>query len=57
MELSRDQALRDLVEFQFRNYYYCAACGCGWDDSWSSVCNDRCPQCDLEVEPLSSEDI
>lgn len=31
-------------------------CGCGetWDDRWSCQCNDRCPSCDAECEPIES---
>ena len=43
--------------FKFRNYYECPNDGTKWHDEWSCTCNDRCPICDIEVEPYFSEDI
>lgn len=42
---------------RFRNYYECSVCGARWEDEWSSACNDRCPDCDTEIEPYKSEDL
>jgi hypothetical protein len=39
----------------FINYYRCS-CGAGWVGSWSSTCNDRCPQCNTETAPFRSDD-
>ena len=47
----------DQVAPRFRNYYYCVDCDCEWHACWSSTCNDRCPQCNVEIEPFSSEDV
>ena len=41
----------------FRNDYHCSECGEEWDDEWSCMCNDRCPRCDAEIEPVSSVDL
>jgi hypothetical protein len=41
----------------FRNYYKCPDDGTTWHDDWSCMCDDRCPTCDIEVEPYESEDI
>ena len=38
---------------RFTNYYECS-CGCRWEDNWSCMCNDRCPDCDTEIEPYES---
>ena len=38
----------------FRNEYACFACGTSWEDEWSCMCNDRCPHCDAENEPVQS---
>ena len=27
-------------------------CGEYWIDAWSCPCNDRCPTCNSEIEPL-----
>ncbi|WP_285905148.1 hypothetical protein [Pseudodesulfovibrio pelocollis] len=40
----------------YRNYYECS-CGHTWEDEWSCMCNDRCPECRLEIEPYDSEDL
>ena len=34
----------------YRNEYACS-CGHEWSDEWSCACDDRCPQCDTEIEP------
>lgn len=41
----------------FCNHYTCPECKVSWDDVWSAACNDRCPECDKEIEPEESEDI
>ncbi len=41
---------------KFRNYYRCT-CGTEWSDEWSCMCNDRCPNCNLEIEPHESEEL
>lgn len=39
---------------QFTNYYL--HCGVHWRDTWSAMCNDRCPECRAEIEPYKSVD-
>lgn len=41
----------------FRNEYECPRCGTHWYDEWSCTCNDRCPTCDIECEPIHSVDL
>jgi hypothetical protein len=41
----------------FRNEYHCEECDTSWADEWSCQCNDRCPSCDLETEPLDSFEV
>jgi coenzyme F420-reducing hydrogenase gamma subunit len=41
----------------YRNEYLCGGCGTEWADEWSCQCNDRCPTCDLEIEPMESYEI
>jgi hypothetical protein len=41
----------------FRNFYHCSECGEEWTDEWSCTCNDRCPKCNAETSPYSSEEI
>lgn len=42
---------------QFRNHYECPNDGTKWSDEWTCRCNDRCPTCDAEIEPHSSDDL
>ncbi len=41
----------------FRKSYWCDECEVGWTDEWSCACNDRCPECDAEIEPFEAEDL
>jgi len=41
----------------FLNFYRCSVDDTRWTNSWSSMCNDRCPTCGVEIEPFRSEDI
>jgi hypothetical protein len=39
----------------FENRY--RHCGQIWIDTWSCMCNDRCPVCNSEIEPYFSMDV
>jgi hypothetical protein len=41
----------------FLKSYRHGKCGTSWTDAWSCACNDRCPQCDAEVEPYDWDDL
>jgi hypothetical protein len=41
----------------FRNHYVCPFDGEQWYDVADCMCNDRCPRCDAEIEPIESEEI
>lgn len=41
----------------FTNFYECPACGTTWTDEWSYMCDDRCPKCNVEVQPYHSVEI
>lgn len=45
------------VEIKYLNYYQCPKCELMWVDYWDSMCNDRCPECDKEIEPYKSEEV
>jgi rubrerythrin len=45
------------VEALYCNYYRCSECGEEWEDEWDSMCNDRCPKCNAEIEPYMSTDL
>lgn len=39
----------------FRIHY--EHCDISWDDTWDCACNDHCPACGHEVEPVRYEEI
>jgi len=41
----------------YENHYDCSECNASWTDEWSCMCNDRCPECNIETEPTSSIDL
>jgi hypothetical protein len=51
--LSLDELNMD--DNKYTNHYECP-CGTSWDDNWSCSCNDRCPECDKEIQPTYSID-
>src|SRR5208283_5110106 len=53
----RSRQLRTISMAWFRKSYWCDECSVGWTDEWSCACNDRCPECDAEIEPFESEDL
>lgn len=44
-----------MITSQFINHY--RHCDQEWEDVWSCECNDRCPICNLEIEPYESEEL
>lgn len=40
----------------FNKHYECP-CGATWSDEWSCECNDRCPDCNKEIEAYDSDDL
>lgn len=47
----------DLEILWFRNEYYCDECQLDWVDHWSCGCDDCCPECNIEYEPVRSVEI
>ncbi len=45
----------DGVTILFRNHYH--HCREEWSDDWDSMCNDKCPTCNAEIEPYESEEV
>jgi hypothetical protein len=41
----------------FNKYYRCTECETEWQDQWSSLCNDRCPKCQTEIEPYDFAEV
>ena len=41
----------------FVNHYRCPNDGTEWTMTWSCMCDDRCPECNAEIEPYQSEGV
>ena len=47
---------------RYTNRYVCPTCkeddgeSVWWDDDWSCMCNDECPECGKEIQPTKSWD-
>jgi len=41
----------------YRKFYCCSECGHEWEDAWDCLCNDRCPECNVEIEPYDWEEV
>jgi len=39
---------------RYLNHYRCPYCQTEWEDEWDCACNDRCPDCNKEIEPYDS---
>lgn len=39
---------------RYLNQYRCPYCQTEWEDVWDCACNDRCPDCNKEIEPFES---
>ena len=39
------------VAVRYLNQYRCPYCQTEWEDSWDCGCNDRCPDCNKQIEP------
>ncbi|MCK9608855.1 MAG: hypothetical protein M0R33_20640 [Methylomonas sp.] len=39
---------------RYLNEYRCPYCQTEWEDVWDCGCNDRCPDCNKEIEPYES---
>jgi hypothetical protein len=39
------------------NYYHYLKDSTEWADGWSGMCNDKCPNCNAEIEPYRSDEI
>ena len=46
----------DEEEVWYVNYYQCPNCAVRWDDRWTSMSDDTCPNCDCgNISPYKSE--
>lgn len=41
----------------FLNHYQCDRCAAAWEDDWSCMCDDDCPECGLTMSPEDSDDL
>ncbi|MDX8125930.1 hypothetical protein QLH52_01425 [Methylomonas sp. OY6] len=47
----------EISAVRYLNQYRCPYCQTEWEDSWDCGCNDRCPDCNKEIEPYESTSI
>jgi hypothetical protein len=42
----------------YRNFYHCAHCDQEWEDQWSCMCDDDCPDCGARhMSPYDADDL
>lgn len=46
----------DENEDRYTNFYRHEECNAEWEDNWSCMCNDKCPECNAEIEPYQSRE-
>ena len=44
----------EISAVRYLNQYRCPYCQTEWEDSLDCSCNDRCPDCNKEIEPYES---
>ncbi len=44
----------EITAVRYLNKYRCPYCQTEWEDVWDYGCNDRCPDCNKEIEPYES---
>ena len=44
----------EIAAVRYLNQYRCPYCQTEWEDVWDCGCNDRCPDCNKEIEPYES---
>ncbi|OAI27954.1 hypothetical protein [Methylomonas koyamae] len=44
----------EISAVRYLNQYRCPYCQTEWEDGWDCACNDRCPDCNKEIEPYES---
>ncbi|MDX8128133.1 hypothetical protein QLH52_12630 [Methylomonas sp. OY6] len=47
-------ATAEISPVRYLNQYRCPYCQTEWEDGWDCGCNDRCPNCNKEIEPYES---
>jgi hypothetical protein len=47
---------QELNDRAYTNLYLCPNDNMLWADDWSCMCNDRCPECNAEIEPFMSRE-
>ena len=41
----------------YLNHYHCDHCHLEWEDEWSCMCDDRCPNCNASMSPYHSDEM
>lgn len=55
MPAQRQDVKEEQQEKLFLNVYECS-CGATWQDEWDCACDDRCPDCNTAISPVTSID-
>ena len=56
------KVIRDMCECRRGHFgtilYECDECDCRWQDEWSCMCDDECPNCGArDMSPIESDDL
>jgi hypothetical protein len=54
LEIGVSHSHSEIEAVRYLNQYRCPYCKTEWADVWDSGCNDRCPDCNKEIEPYES---
>ncbi len=55
--LLRSDIMTRVGRMRFINHYRCPDCGHEWQDEWSAMSDDDCPECGLRaIQPYKSDD-
>jgi len=54
LEIGVSHSHSEIEAVRYLNHYRCPYCQTEWEDVWDCGCNDRCPNCNKEIEPYES---
>ena len=56
-EIKKGEDAQQPQELRFVNHYHCDACDVEWEDEWSCMCDDECPECGVAHTPYQSDEL
>ena len=54
LEAKLGEDIEAVARQRYTNHHICMKDSVRWDSAWSCMCNDRCPTCDVVVEPFAT---